>query len=151
MGSTPATSAKRASCFPPSRMPASIEIKIKLIVCLIVPFRCLPGAVALELVAGLLWVGEDSDGDEPPMHVHTSTHINILPCMFHTDMCAFNKYIYEFYTDIYVCNTYMAVCGMHLFVFLTTCSKVSQTVFLQYVPEIHAHTDIQLSQCGCEA
>jgi hypothetical protein len=35
MGSIPATpSTKHASCFPPSSMPASIEISIKLIVCL---------------------------------------------------------------------------------------------------------------------
>ncbi len=35
MGSIPATpSTKHASCFPPSNMPASIEISIKLIVCL---------------------------------------------------------------------------------------------------------------------
>jgi hypothetical protein len=35
MGSIPATpSTKHALCFPPSSMPASIEISIKLIVCL---------------------------------------------------------------------------------------------------------------------
>jgi hypothetical protein len=37
MGSIPATpSTKHASCFPPSSMPASIEISIKLIVCLFI-------------------------------------------------------------------------------------------------------------------
>jgi hypothetical protein len=47
MGSIPANlSTKHASCFPPSSMPASIEISIKLIVCLSVdvfgmlPFIC---------------------------------------------------------------------------------------------------------------
>jgi hypothetical protein len=35
MGSIPATpSTKHASCFPPSSLPASIEISIKLVVCL---------------------------------------------------------------------------------------------------------------------
>jgi hypothetical protein len=36
MGSIPATrSTKHASCFPPSSLPASIEISIKLVVCMV--------------------------------------------------------------------------------------------------------------------
>jgi hypothetical protein len=52
MGSIPATpSTKHASCFPPSSLPASIEISIKLIVCLNIYLVLLVWA-EIELVYG---------------------------------------------------------------------------------------------------